>query len=199
MWHLHHIDRFLLISLALFGLSISSANAALITNDREDSSLTVGFFEPVGQSFTTLDAKIEAGLDFAVVNEFVGNDDSLIYSLYQGADSSGLLLTEVIFSLPDDHDGLYIADFSSVDLTIGQVYSLAVSVVGDSFYWAVHGGTSYASGSLFSSVPPPGSNFLDDLHFYVNGVSPVPAPAAIWLFGTALIGLVGFSKRRKAA
>ena len=27
---------------------------------------------------------------------------------------------------------------------------------------------------------------------------PVPVPAAVWLFGTALIGLVGFSKRRKA-
>lgn len=30
-------------------------------------------------------------------------------------------------------------------------------------------------------------------------LSPVPVPAAVWLFGTALIGLVGFSKRRKAA
>jgi len=30
-------------------------------------------------------------------------------------------------------------------------------------------------------------------------VSPVPVPAAIWLFGTALIGLVGFGKRREAA
>ena len=30
-------------------------------------------------------------------------------------------------------------------------------------------------------------------------VSVVPIPAAIWLFGTALIGLVGFGKRRKAA
>ena len=29
--------------------------------------------------------------------------------------------------------------------------------------------------------------------------SAVPVPAAIWLFGTALIGLIGFSKRRKAA
>jgi hypothetical protein len=27
----------------------------------------------------------------------------------------------------------------------------------------------------------------------------VPVPAAVWLFGTALIGLFGFSKRRKAA
>ena len=30
-------------------------------------------------------------------------------------------------------------------------------------------------------------------------VSAVPVPAAIWLFGTALIGFIGFSKRRKAA
>ena len=30
-------------------------------------------------------------------------------------------------------------------------------------------------------------------------VSAVPVPAAVWLFGTALIGLVGFGKRRKVA
>ena len=29
--------------------------------------------------------------------------------------------------------------------------------------------------------------------------SAVPVPPAVWLFGTALLGLVGFSKRRKAA
>ncbi|MCH6566526.1 MAG: VPLPA-CTERM sorting domain-containing protein [Proteobacteria bacterium] len=27
----------------------------------------------------------------------------------------------------------------------------------------------------------------------------IPVPAAVWLFGTALIGLVGFGKRRKAS
>ena len=30
-----------------------------------------------------------------------------------------------------------------------------------------------------------------------TGLNPVPVPAAIWLFGTGIIGLVGFSKRRK--
>ena len=30
-------------------------------------------------------------------------------------------------------------------------------------------------------------------------VSPVPVPATLWLFGTGLIGLIGFSKRRKTA
>jgi hypothetical protein len=38
-----------------------------------------------------------------------------------------------------------------------------------------------------------------DLNISVAAPSAVPVPAAIWLFGTALIGLVGFSKRRKAA
>ena len=44
----------------------------------------------------------------------------------------------------------------------------------------------------FQSV---GSNFgaIDNIN-----VNAVPIPAAAWLFGTALIGLVGFSKRRKA-
>ena len=38
--------------------------------------------------------------------------------------------------------------------------------------------------------------FIDDVSFQLNSV---PIPAAVWLFGTALIGLVGFSKRRKTA
>ena len=32
-----------------------------------------------------------------------------------------------------------------------------------------------------------------------QNISPIPIPAAIWLFGTALIGLVGFGKRKTAA
>ena len=33
-----------------------------------------------------------------------------------------------------------------------------------------------------------------------NGTSaPVPLPAAVWLFGSGLMGLVGVSRRRKAA
>jgi len=38
----------------------------------------------------------------------------------------------------------------------------------------------------------------DDMVLKVE-ISAVPLPAAVWLFGTALIGLVGFSKRRKSA
>jgi len=42
--------------------------------------------------------------------------------------------------------------------------------------------------------------WLDDINMQLHTVpvSAVPVPAAIWLFGSALIGLVGFGKQRKA-
>lgn len=56
-----------------------------------------------------------------------------------------------------------------------------------------------------SSSVPTGSALVDDLEIMVSsntanvtfpGTSPVPVPAAVWLFGSALVGLV--SMRRKA-
>jgi hypothetical protein len=38
--------------------------------------------------------------------------------------------------------------------------------------------------------------WLNDINMQV---STVPVPAAVWLFGTALVGLIGFSNRRRAA
>jgi hypothetical protein len=34
--------------------------------------------------------------------------------------------------------------------------------------------------------------------YRISHISVVPVPAAVWLFGTALIGLIGFGKRRKS-
>jgi hypothetical protein len=34
-------------------------------------------------------------------------------------------------------------------------------------------------------------------HVAIYGVSPIPVPAAFWLFGTALIGFIGISRRTK--
>lgn len=42
-------------------------------------------------------------------------------------------------------------------------------------------------------------DFRNDKIDFGNDLSPVPIPAAVWLFGTALIGLVGISRRRKVA
>ena len=44
----------------------------------------------------------------------------------------------------------------------------------------------------------PGNGSISYLALYGNeSPNPVPLPAGVWLFGTALIGLVGFGKRKK--
>ena len=34
--------------------------------------------------------------------------------------------------------------------------------------------------------------------FLVKGISPIPVPAAIWLFGSGIIGLIGVARRKKS-
>jgi len=43
------------------------------------------------------------------------------------------------------------------------------------------------------------NEYFGEFYTGTRSLSEVPVPAAAWLFGTALIGLVGFSKRRQAA
>lgn len=54
---------------------------------------------------------------------------------------------------------------------------------------------------LFSGSSPQVLTFDTSFRFQVNSIktSAVPIPAAAWLFGTALVGLVGFGKRKSKA
>ena len=49
-----------------------------------------------------------------------------------------------------------------------------------------------------SLAPIIGADFSDTVSIAVAPV-PVPVPAAVWLFGSGLLGLVGVARRRKAA
>ena len=69
------------------------------------------------------------------------------------------------------------------------------------------------SGNTFSSyLYEPGSNAgsfgtwttsalgnteLSHFSIYTSGMNPVPVPAAVWLFGTALLGFIGISRRTR--
>jgi hypothetical protein len=66
--------------------------------------------------------------------------------------------------------------------------------------WADNNFENNADTTGFGTVPLDFNTGLESDHVYaVWSPSAVPVPATIWLFGTALIGLVGFGKRRKTA
>jgi len=75
--------------------------------------------------------------------------------------------------------------------------SLPTAFSGQDFDLSFIATCSQCSRLTFSRVQ---DNFgFTDFRAQLDTLNAVPIPAAIWLFGTALIGLLGFSKRRKAA
>ena len=55
-------------------------------------------------------------------------------------------------------------------------------------------------GIPMTSGPFPGFNVnFDFTALHITSVSPIPLPAATWLFGSGLLGLLGFAGRRKRA
>lgn len=109
---------------------------------------------------------------------------------------------------------------NSIHVESGQQYALMVhELTGGNISWS---GGALSSNLGWDSLPPPSTGSLNQrkgdpvewrysetsqLNFatYVIAdplvevpIPQVPVPAAVWLFGSGLIGLVGFSRRKKA-
>jgi len=67
------------------------------------------------------------------------------------------------------------------------------------FLAGAHGGTAFNILSFRSDPESFFDSFIATKVEEIKNVPQVPVPAAVWLFGTAMIGLFGFNKRRKAA
>jgi hypothetical protein len=95
-------------------------------------------------------------------------------------------------SIEGDIFGLF---FDSKQLVVPGGYVQGTALSGTSTY---NGLTFAALGMNVGSYTWSwgSGNTADSLTLNVGAV---PVPAAVWLFGTALVGLVGFSKRKKAA
>jgi hypothetical protein len=86
------------------------------------------------------------------------------------------------------------------------INALGLSAQDGSQSFSGKGGNGYGAGGgaggWITGIPTrwaggDGANGLVYVEYDI--ISAVPLPAAAWLFGTALIGLIGFSRRRKAA
>jgi hypothetical protein len=110
---------------------------------------------------------------------------------YRILDSSPALVSRLDFLLPLPSDSPQQIPASDLPLTAGtyhllQFGSFLASGIPDESLAEGDGGTvPYSWGfEVESSISPP---------------SLVPVPASFWLFGTALIGFIGISRRRKVA
>lgn len=75
------------------------------------------------------------------------------------------------------------------------VYNVSDYEVGDVLHWA----TADFADLCDALVPPDGKNKnCGAATSHVTGYGVVPVPAAVWLFGSGLLGLVGVARRRRA-
>lgn len=96
---------------------------------------------------------------------------------------------EVDFWFNNNHDGGF--DMGDQVTIAGMAYAVSEG----------YAGGANGIGSFFVAAGNALRVEFNNEQFYVSGmkVSAVPVPAAVWLFGTALAGLLGFGRRRRAA
>ena len=216
MFYLHSFNRFILISLALLSLSVPSvAQGALVSRlgglAYYDTELDVSWltdanfartsgFDPNGQMTWDMSSAWTAGLSVSGISGWRlpshdVNGDEVIINCTGGG----------VVGCSDNEMGYLYYEEGITAFTPGSFLNLQ-----NEDYW---GSTEYLPSSQIDSwvfnLGQDGSqneNFNTDFNFAwaihdgdVGNLAVVPVPAAVWLFGTALVSLVGFGKRRKAA
>jgi hypothetical protein len=196
MPHFRSFSRGLLISLSLLGLSVSYAHAALVSGLQnvyiDGTFYDVRFhnnpFRSLWDGDTSGTFENDGSL-FHVAPAFWGNGP--------GAAAAASAIITTLGS--DDHmttspygNGLWRkSDSFMVPFSVGGAFSEWVQVYGD------HDKSPSAEEMLLFANLDNENQTRVYASFSTSSVPvPVPVPATVWLFGTALIGLVGFSKRK---
>lgn len=183
---LRSINRFVLVSLTLLGMSVSSANAAQITEllgvDINGTSYDVTFH--LGSSFNDLWDADDDGI-------FGESDSSLFNSAptFWGDAPLALLAANAIISR------LGTADTTTV---VGSDSFLVAYGISNGILTSYFDGFVEPDNDVVGTAPNFIGAAITAFYPYVSfspAASPVPIPAAVWLFGSALIGLLGFRNR----
>ena len=138
-------------------LAMASPARADIVQDAGVFDLTISFHQPLGQSFTAVDARIAAiAMAFSDINPTFPNDP-VTMSLYAGDGYGGALIASVTQTLPAVLPSTSATpefidfDFSGVELIPGSVYTVAVTTSNSPKIAAVHSRSNpYPGGVLYS-------------------------------------------------
>jgi len=198
------------------GLKLSALGLLLITLPiASNASIVYDNFGPNDDHSTgirwTIDWEFTQGFQFAPTASgvFTSLDvgmgvsgtppETVRFDLYADAsDTLGALLESVDVIVNNNTTTLGISTglaSGSTNLVAGQMYWLiATSLSGVNVPWGQNStgdsGLHWVNGSVYEEPDTKGA-------FRVNA-SVVPIPAAVWLFGSGLLGLVGMARRKKA-
>jgi hypothetical protein len=193
------------LTVTLLTLFASSTVSAAFVTDTDDGALTISG----GSTFTTSSANYPGGFP----------DGNHVFGVMAGFTGATLLFnlnTEYEFEYMGKEAGdtntfaFASGSYSSFDTSSSLIGDDIVVGAADLVSWVFDGNNSNPatnpSPNIFMAAlgnyvwlgfddREGGHVDYDDLVVRVSAVSTVPVPAAIWLFGTALIGFVGFSRR----
>ena len=164
-----------------YGIQFSPATLALVDADaggngnfaNEPSPNTIMFFLDASNAILDVAAGFDTGFSF-----FYTSSTAASVNVYDGLGATGNLLATLNLAAQFSQD-------CSGDPTGGFCNFSPIGVLFDGIAKSIDfGGTANFTGFdniTFGSAAP--------------GVSPVPLPAAAWLFGSALLGFAGFKRR----
>jgi len=190
-------NRFLMSAIIAASLALSSAANAVVVTETFTATVQSGTFTgTIGEGSFTYDNALITNMG----SESLTPDDGLMVSFNVFGQS---------FTEADDIQIFDMPPFPSLNFLDGLIIELDFIV--DEF--SLLNPTSIdqegvAAFSILSIFQVPtifdpelgtqsGGGFTGEL--FVTEISPVPVPAAAWLFGSALLGFFGFSRRKKAA
>ena len=195
-------------SLALIGLTLSiSANAAMVTTTYQatiGSVIEGGNASYIGQTFTIAITYDDAGTEMHQWNDGVnglaeagGGDDTLNRRLNLSPSSFHSFFSDADFSFSN------LPAFGGTPNDVQSTNQSRASQSPLNFVAILE--EDHFSFRLNDSIDPTGDDIFSIYYFteedgnqvYFGTISAVPLPAAAWLFGSALLGLVAV-KRNKA-
>ncbi len=136
----------------------------------------------------------------ATINDYVlvpGDMDDYpeVASTFLNTPSAGDLIDAIVITVFENN---FLSAPDTKSINFGFVYDAGAGVVTGSGLAGIDADQLFSS-ALFHVFSA--SVTLDDSQSTLvwEAAAPIPVPAAVWLFGSGLIGLIGFSKHKKAA
>lgn len=180
------MNRVTCLTFAAACLLQANPASADIVQDSGQFDLAIFAYAPLGQTFTAVDAQISAiAFAFSEINPGFPNDP-VTMSLYAGDGFGGTLIASVSQTLPavlpstSAPPQFIDFDFTGVTLTVGEVYTVAVTAGTSPRIAAVYSNADpYAGGHYISGFD--GSIAAYDLNFRVTAAVPAPAGLALGL------------------